>query len=120
MEEATSMEAELWGVYRGLTIMLEKGMKGICIETDSDQVVKLIQGEFSQHFLQRALLEDTKFLMKRCNCNVAHILREGSKSADGLANMGVNHQDSFVFLNDPPSEIANLLVADIFGSSSVC
>ncbi|KAL7173644.1 hypothetical protein ACSBR2_032993 [Camellia fascicularis] len=76
--------------------------------------------EPSQHFQHRALLEDTKFLMKRCNCIIAHILREGNKSIDGVANIDVNHQDSFVFFNDPSSEIVNLLVADIIGLSFVC
>lgn len=56
--------------------------------------------------------------MQRCNCTITHIRGEGNKSADGLANMGVNHQDPFVFLNDPPTEIANLLVADIIRASS--
>lgn len=55
LEEATSMEAELWAVYRGLTIMLEKGMKDICIETDSEQVVELIKASPSQYFQHRAL-----------------------------------------------------------------
>ncbi|CAL5357903.1 unnamed protein product [Camellia sinensis] len=118
LEKATSMQAELWAVYRGLTTMLEKGMKDICIETDSKQVVKLIKDSPSQHFQYRALLEDAKFLMQRYNCTIAHIRREGNKSADGLANMGVNHQVPFVFLNDPPTEIANMLVADIIGASS--
>ncbi|CAL5382858.1 unnamed protein product [Camellia sinensis] len=112
------MEAELWEVYRGRTIMLEKGIKDICIETDSEQVVKLIKDSSSQHFQHRALLEDAKFLMQRYNYTIAHIRKEGNKSADGLANLGVNHQNPFVFLNDPPTKIANLLVADIIGASS--
>ncbi|CAL5408435.1 unnamed protein product [Camellia sinensis] len=93
-------------------------MKDICIETDSEQVVKLIKDSPSQHFQHMALLEDAKFLMQQCNCTIAHIRREGDKSVDGLANMGVNHHDPFVFLNDPPTEIANLLIADIIGASS--
>ncbi|KAL7258907.1 hypothetical protein ACSBR1_004922 [Camellia fascicularis] len=64
---ATSLEAELWAVYRGLTIMLEKGLKDICIETDSVQIVKLIQEASSQHSQHRAMIEDTKFLMERCS-----------------------------------------------------
>ncbi|CAL5337582.1 unnamed protein product [Camellia sinensis] len=119
LEEATGLEAELWGVYRGLTIILEKGMRDIIVETDSVQVVKLLQEESSPTFQHRALLEDAKFLMQRCKCIIQHILREGNKAADGLANLGANHQDSFVFLNDPPTEATSLLVANILGTSSM-
>ncbi|CAL5322980.1 unnamed protein product [Camellia sinensis] len=117
MEVATSEEAELWGIYRGLTIILEKSMHDITIETDSEQMVLHINNTTPSNHPHRALLEDIKFLMLRCNCDVSHILREGNKCADGLANMGVNHVENLVVLDNPPNEIANLLIADIVGAS---
>ncbi|CAL5383535.1 unnamed protein product [Camellia sinensis] len=103
----------------GLTIILEKGLRDITVETDFVQVVKLIQEESSPNFQHKALLEDAKFLMRRCKCITQHIPRKRNKAADGLANLGVHHQESFVFLNDPPTEVSSLLVADILGTSSV-
>ncbi|GMP89161.1 hypothetical protein CsSME_00040847 [Camellia sinensis var. sinensis] len=97
LEEATSLEAELWGVYRGLTIILEKGMRDIVIETDSVQMVKLLHEDSSPTFQHRALLEDSKFLLQRCKCIIQHILRDGNKAANGLANLGVTHLEPFVF-----------------------
>ncbi|CAL5349330.1 unnamed protein product [Camellia sinensis] len=117
LEVATSEEAELWGIYRGLTIILEKSMHDITIETDSEQMVLHINNTTPSNHPHRALLEDIKFLMLRCNCDVSHILREGNKCADGLANMGVNHVENLVVLDNPPNEIANLLIADIVGAS---
>ncbi|CAL5338789.1 unnamed protein product [Camellia sinensis] len=38
----TSLEAELWSIYRGLTIIIQKGLASIQIETDSKQVMELI------------------------------------------------------------------------------
>ncbi|KAL7169232.1 hypothetical protein ACSBR2_034303 [Camellia fascicularis] len=63
------LEAELGRAYRGLTIMLEKGMKDITIETGFVQVIKLIQEDSSPTFQHKTLLEDAKFLMQRSKCN---------------------------------------------------
>lgn len=43
LKECTSLEAELWGIYRGLTIILEKGYVDWMIETDSTEAVELMQ-----------------------------------------------------------------------------
>lgn len=109
----------MWGVYRGLTIILEKSMTHILIETDSEQVVLFIKGDTPPNFAQRALLEDTKFLMHRCNCSISYTPREANKCADGLANLGATHQDNLVVLDDPPSAIVSLLIADMVGASCV-
>ncbi|KAL7189515.1 hypothetical protein ACSBR1_039210 [Camellia fascicularis] len=92
-------------------------MRDIIIETDSVQVVKLLQEDSNPTFQHRALLEDAKFLLQKSKCTIQHILRDGNKAANGLANLGVNHQKPFVFLNDPSSETANLLVTDILGTN---
>ncbi|CAL5377310.1 unnamed protein product [Camellia sinensis] len=89
-------------------------MRDVLIETDVENVVLHINNTTTSNYLYRALLEDIKFLMQRCNCAVSHILREGNKCADRLANMGVNHGGNLEVLENPPSEIANLLVADIY------
>ncbi|CAL5371297.1 unnamed protein product [Camellia sinensis] len=117
LESVTSEEAELWGIYRGLTIILEKNMRDVLIETDAEQVVIHINSTTPSNYPYRALLEDIKFLMHRCNCAVRHILREGNQCANRLANIRVSHGDNQVVLDNPPPEIANLLVADIVGLS---
>lgn len=37
-----SLEAEFWGIYRGLTIIMQKGLTNIEIETDSQIAMRLI------------------------------------------------------------------------------
>ncbi|KAL7247703.1 hypothetical protein ACSBR2_002588 [Camellia fascicularis] len=39
----TSLKAELWSIYRGLTIMMQKGVSNVEIETDSQMAKKLIK-----------------------------------------------------------------------------
>ncbi|CAL5367368.1 unnamed protein product [Camellia sinensis] len=109
--------AELWGIYRGLNIILQKGMQEVLIESDADQMVQWIVGETPSNCPQRALLEDTKFLLDRCKCSLVSISCEGTKCADSLANLGVNHKEPLVVFEDPPAQIVSLLIADMVGLS---
>ncbi|CAL5427518.1 unnamed protein product [Camellia sinensis] len=115
----SSVEAELWAIYRGLTILFQKGTMNVVIETDAAQVIDLIQNGPSHNSLFRALIEDTKFLLKRCTCTLGHTLREGNRVADMLANLGVAQTEHVVMLEDPPEAVRALVVEDMIGVSSV-
>ncbi|CAL5366943.1 unnamed protein product [Camellia sinensis] len=114
---ASGEGAELWGIYRGLTIIFEKSLRDVLIESDAATVVFNINNPTTINYPHRALLEDIKFLMHRCNCIVSHIPREGNQCANGLANMGVHHGENLIVLEDPPNDLVSLLVADIVGLS---
>ncbi|KAL7245375.1 hypothetical protein ACSBR2_000661 [Camellia fascicularis] len=92
-------------------------MHDVLIETDAEQVVVNINNTIPNNYPYRAPLEYIQFLMHRCNYEVSHILREGNKCVDGLANMGVTHGENLVVLDNPPIEVASLLVVDIVGTS---
>lgn len=64
---SSRVEAKLWAIYRGLTILLQKGTMDVDmdIETDATQAIKLIQDGPSHNSPYKAIVEDTKFLMKR-------------------------------------------------------
>ncbi|XP_028114609.1 uncharacterized protein LOC114312574 [Camellia sinensis] len=115
--KASGEGAELWGIYRGLTIIFEKSLRDVLIESDAATVVFNINNPTTINYPHRALLEDIKFLMHRCNCIVSHIPREGNQFANGLANMGVHHGENLIVLEDPPNDLVSLLVADIVGLS---
>ena len=95
------MEAKLWAIYRGLTILFQKGTLDVEIETDATQAIKLIQDGPNHNSPYKAIIEDTKFLMKRYNCTLSHTLRKGIMVADRLANIGVEQDDHVVILEDP-------------------
>ncbi|KAL7224711.1 hypothetical protein ACSBR1_026069 [Camellia fascicularis] len=108
-------------IYNGVIEKIQKKLsswkaKALSL-ADSEQVVLHINNTTPNNYPHRALIEDIKFLMLRCNCAVFHILREGNNCADGLANMGVSHVENLVVLDNPPNKIANLLIADIVGAS---
>lgn len=109
----TSLEAELWGIYRGLTIIMQKDLANIQIETDSTQAMELIRDGPTANSPFRALIEDAHFLLRRCQCSIEAIPREANTSADAMANLGVNQQEHLIVIEDPPSSISALLVADM-------
>ncbi|CAL5424318.1 unnamed protein product [Camellia sinensis] len=114
----TSLEAELWGIYRGLTIIMQKGLANIVIETDSQLAMKFIQEGADRSSPYRALIEDTTFLVRRCNCTIQYTPREANVCADALANLGVNKTEHLVFLDEPPSSIFSFLIADMISAVS--
>lgn len=61
----SSLESELWAIYRGLTIVMEKGILNVKIESDSlDHAVNLINGAPATREHQfAALIEDSKVLI---------------------------------------------------------
>ncbi|CAL5437935.1 unnamed protein product [Camellia sinensis] len=89
----SSLEAEIWAIYRGLTILFRKGIKGVEIEYDSEQATLQIQHGPNQHSSYKAFIEDARFLLDRCNCSLGHTLQEGNRVADKLANLGMAQQE---------------------------
>ncbi|KAL7172659.1 hypothetical protein ACSBR2_032189 [Camellia fascicularis] len=79
----TSLEAEIWAVYRGLTILFQRDVTNVEIETNSEQAIHQIQHGPSQNSPFKALIEDAEFLLKMCNCSLSHTLREGTQGSWG-------------------------------------
>ncbi|GMQ00802.1 hypothetical protein CsSME_00047717 [Camellia sinensis var. sinensis] len=109
---------ELWGIYRGLTIIMQKGLTNIDIETDSQTAMELIRDGTVANSPYRALIKDANFLLRCCQCTLKAIPREANQSADALANLGVNQHDHTVFLEDPLSSILSFLITDMSTVSS--
>ncbi|CAL5389141.1 unnamed protein product [Camellia sinensis] len=113
------MEAKIWAIYRGLTIIFQKGTTEMEIASDSEQAINQILQGPSQNSPYKALIEDTKFLLQRCNCSLGHTLREGNKAVDKLASIEVAQDDHIVILEDPPPEVTPLIIDDMCGVSVV-
>ncbi|KAL7260021.1 hypothetical protein ACSBR1_005811 [Camellia fascicularis] len=115
LDVCTSLEADLWGIYRGLTIAFEKGYKDLTVEMDSSSAIELLKEGSVVSSSVRSLVEDSKFLMQRCGYTIQHVLREGNNSADGLAKLGANQAEPLVVLDEAPVEIRGLVIVDMVG-----
>ncbi|CAL5415798.1 unnamed protein product [Camellia sinensis] len=117
LQPGTSLEAELWALYKGLTVILQKGMDNVTIELDTMQVVQLMNEETRDNCPFKNLVEDSKILFRGCQCTVQHVWKEGNLCADALAKFGAQQPEDMLVVNKPPAEIRSLLISDMIGLS---
>lgn len=90
----TSVEAELHGVIRAIDMVWSLGLHlryRIWLESDSMQVVKLVQNHSKEVPLSvRDKWAETLERLKKMQCPVTHIYREGNSVADKLANFAID------------------------------
>lgn len=83
----SSLETELWGIYKGLTIMLEKGYNNIDIESDSLMAIQLINEIATRDHPRHALALDSNVLLRHAQSTLTHIYREVHSSVDHKARL---------------------------------
>ncbi|GMP67668.1 hypothetical protein CsSME_00027579 [Camellia sinensis var. sinensis] len=103
------------GVYKGLTIILQKGFNNVIVETDAQEVVKLPKEGPGDKHPYRGLVEDARVIFNGYQCTAQHVYREGNLCADALAKLGAAQLEDILVVYDPPAEIRELLVADMLG-----
>lgn len=79
--------AELWGVYYGLYIAWERGIRRLEVEVDLELVVDFLKtGVSERHPLSFLVRLCHGFVSKDWIVRFAHVYREAKRVADGLAN----------------------------------
>lgn len=97
------LETELWGIYRGLTIMLEKGYSNVQIESDSLMAVQLINEGATGYNLHHALALDSNVLLRRTQSTLTHIYREANSSAGHMPRLGAEQHENLVVTEEAPN-----------------
>ncbi|QHO40259.1 Putative ribonuclease H protein [Arachis hypogaea] len=108
-----AFRAELWGVFHGLNMAWDLGMRRIIIETDSLEVYKEISKERKSQNYNSLVREIQKLKDKSWEIKVMHTHRSGNASADHLAKVSIRKQFRFYFLNSPSEEMKDLLLKDV-------
>lgn len=98
----TSLVAELWAIYRGLTIILEKNMQNVTIESDSLVVVNLINEDFDGCHPQSNMIFETKALKTQTGATLTHIPHSANECADHLARLGAELNEHLVVMDELP------------------
>lgn len=88
----SSLEAEIWAIFRGLNIILEKQLANVQIESDLLTAVNLIQEVNPAGHPQTIIINEANYLMCRTSSPVEHIYRIANQSAD--ARMGAEQDDA--------------------------
>lgn len=116
--KGNNVEAELWGICKGLELAWEMGEKKIIVETDSKTSLDIIQGgnQLSPHY--NIILRIRKLMSQNWECKLQHAWREGNKCADWLAKKSLDEEAGWRPLMEPPDKLKELLGADVLGVSS--
>ncbi|KAB2602506.1 hypothetical protein D8674_003511 [Pyrus ussuriensis x Pyrus communis] len=110
------MEAELWGVFMGLSIAWDEGCRDVILECDSWDAVILIQKPIlNSHPLYNLIIDCKEAIGKNWRCEVTHIYREMNASADHMAYLGHGLSLGLHVFVSPPTTASNCLVSDSIG-----
>lgn len=69
----SSLETEIWSIYRGLTIILGKEKNNVQLESDSSVAVNLINEGAPGNHPQSTSINDAKILLNRMGTTLSHI-----------------------------------------------
>ncbi|XP_016648950.1 PREDICTED: putative ribonuclease H protein At1g65750 [Prunus mume] len=111
------LEAEIWGLFFGLKLAVDKEIDNLVVEMDSAIAVQLIQkqGLTDVHPLA-ALVASCWELMHMINCcSVYHVYREKNCVADCLATWSYNLDLGLFIFVDAPAWVGPSLIDDLLG-----
>lgn len=119
MRARSSLETEVWSIYRGLTIILEKGLSNIQIESDSQTSVLLINEGANTNHPQSNIVNDGHYILNRTGCTISHNYRGANECADFLARFGAEQTEELVVIDQPPIEIREFMNRDRLNTRSI-
>ncbi|KAJ1403191.1 Ribonuclease H-like superfamily [Sesbania bispinosa] len=114
-----SLGAKFQAVFHGILMVWEKGFKGLIVESNSLDVIKTLQiGLLDYSARCSEVLSNIRNLLRRdWNVMLLHIPQAANKPADWLEKFGVRAVSSFSLLEEPPPEMASMLLLDELESS---
>lgn len=116
----TAPLAELWGVYYGLCIAWERGIRRLEVEVDSESVVGfLTTGIHDSHPLSFLVRLCYSFISRDWLVKFSHVYREANHLADGLANYAFSLSLGLHCFESAPEHVAHILLEDCNGGSRI-
>ena len=110
--------AELWGMYKGLQLAWDSGIRRLKVETDSLCVTQLVARSSVISNEYAPLVQAIKdYLKLDWHVSIAHIYREANFAADYMANLAISLPLGFIVYPNPPLGVRPLLSHDFYGVS---
>ena len=108
--------AELWGLYQGLQLAWDAGIKRLLVEVDSLCVSQMISKQVIVPNVFYALVVAVRNLLSRnWQVSLSHIFREANSAADFMASMAYSVPYGVHVFNSPPVGIYSFILQDIVG-----
>ncbi|KAB5545180.1 hypothetical protein DKX38_013292 [Salix brachista] len=110
------LEAELWGIFWGLSLAWDYGFRDVEIECDSDAAVTLLTSiTISTHPLYSIISCCKMKIHDHWCCTIKHIYSEQNTAADALATRSYNLDLGLHVYEESPNFLKDILVADARG-----
>ena len=108
--------AELWGLFQGLTLAWDVGIKRLLVEVDSLGVTQMISKQVVVPNVFHALIIAIRDLLSRnWQISISHIYREANSAADFMANMAHSAPLGLHVYSNPHVGIYSIMSQDLFG-----
>ncbi|MED6181435.1 hypothetical protein PIB30_118602 [Stylosanthes scabra] len=110
------MQAELWGILKGIEIAVANGFLNIVVDSDSSMAINFVKNGVPSHHPCFPLVQDiTNMLSRLHSFELNHTLREANSSADPLAKKGHSLPFGLHIFDAPPHELFVFLLFDSSG-----
>ncbi|CAL2242056.1 unnamed protein product [Prunus armeniaca] len=111
------LEAEIWGLFFGQKLAVQKGINNLIVEMDSATAVLLFQNSniLGLHPLATLLSSCWELMHQIDKCVVKHVYREKNMIADCLAKGSFNFDLGLVSFADIPRSVGTHLEEDLMG-----
>lgn len=111
----SNMRAEAWAVFFGLDLAWKEGLRKVEVHSDSQVIIGMIKGRRCSRRFKPIMDAIWNMLNRNWIVKFTHVLREGNRCADLLANQGCNGPLGLRWLTHPQENLQNLLMQDILG-----
>lgn len=100
--------AEILGLYHGLLVCWQKGIRYIIIEYDSKSLVEQCNQDISRNTTGLLLTQRLWSLLRQSwHLQICHTHREDNRCADWLANRASNYDTGIYHLEQPPLDVSS-------------
>ncbi|KAH9327128.1 hypothetical protein KI387_007306, partial [Taxus chinensis] len=107
-------QAEALAILKGLEMAIKLGDDPLQVESDSLNIIKLLQSNDPGHWSIRNIITDIRIMQRSFRqVQFQHVLREGNKAADLLANIGVVIDNQQSWTDNFPKDLCQITQNDI-------
>ncbi|XP_028751918.1 putative leucine-rich repeat receptor-like serine/threonine-protein kinase At3g53590 [Neltuma alba] len=107
------LEAEGWGMLRGLEIAWQKGFHQVIVESDSEVLIRMLRGKMTKgSFIPPVFRRILQMLERSWNVRICKVDRKANACADALAKLGFGLELGCHMLEETPSALTDLVEKD--------
>lgn len=91
-------------------------VQAVIIEIDSKTIVDAFNHQANSNAVVSSIMNDCRHLVSQFpQVSIRHVFKEANRSADQLANLGLNLDSDFILLSNPLLDLISCLEADCRG-----